>query len=174
MRTLLALCAVAAVLLPFEVSAGGCQMCTQASECGGGLCVQFTGNQGCGMNARICCPGQACALQADGGPSCAAAGTCTIVGSGGGAAGGGTAGGATVGGGTAGGQTGGGAAGGARVAGGTGGQTGGGTAGSNASAGGSVDGGVGSNPMTQGCGCSGGLAGPLLLGALLVLRRRRG
>lgn len=172
MRTLLAVCAVAVVLFSFDVLAGGCQTCVQTSECGGGVCVQFIGSQGCGMNARLCCPGQGCALQADGGASCVDRGTCTIVGAAGGGASGGTS---AAGGGTAGGGTS--TAGGTSAAGGTaGGQqsAAGGTAGSSAFAGSSVDGGVGTKPMTQGCSSLGGLAGPLVVGALLLLRRRRG
>lgn len=37
------------------------------------------GPVGCGDRVQLCCPGQACAVGADGRPSCESAGTCTVI-----------------------------------------------------------------------------------------------
>lgn len=171
MRALAVVAIAALLLLPLDAFAGACSTCTQSSDCGNGVCVQHLSNLGCGVNARICCPGQACALYPDGGASCATNGSCTIVGAGGGMAAGGSAGGGSAAGGSAAGDSAaGGSAAGGSAAGGAGGGTAGASGGSAATAGGTAGGGA---MMAPGCSCAGGATGPMLVGLLLMLRAAR-
>ncbi|MCC7539533.1 MAG: hypothetical protein IT379_25130 [Deltaproteobacteria bacterium] len=69
------------LVAPAVARAGDCPECTSAADCGreGSFCVLHDGPVGCGDRVQLCCPGQACAVGADGRPSCESAGTCTVV-----------------------------------------------------------------------------------------------
>ena len=75
-----ALAIVALLLMTSPALAGNCPVCDGPEDCPGGFCVLHESDVGCGTMLQICCPGQACALGADGRPTCEAAGTCVVVG----------------------------------------------------------------------------------------------
>lgn len=72
-------------VLPLSVAhAGSCPVCDSSDDCttsGGapGFCVLHDAPVGCGDMVMLCCPGQGCAIDGTGRPSCEAAGTCTVV-----------------------------------------------------------------------------------------------
>lgn len=57
-----------------EARAGGCLTCTTNAECSivsqDAVCVRYDSDVGCGADRQLCCPGQGCALDNDGVPSC--------------------------------------------------------------------------------------------------------
>lgn len=72
---------LAVALASARAAAGDCPECQSAADCprAGSFCVRHSGPVGCGARVQLCCPGQACAVGANGRPSCEAAGTCTVV-----------------------------------------------------------------------------------------------
>jgi MYXO-CTERM domain-containing protein len=67
--------ALSLLAIPPLAEAGGCDACTTSAECvaiygPGSLCVRWTATSPCMSTMQYCCPGQACAIQGDGRPSC--------------------------------------------------------------------------------------------------------
>ncbi len=167
----------ATVLFSPLALAGGCPTCTSAADCKGisadAVCVEWNEDPGCGGKLMICCPGQGCAVDSNGMPSCVATGKCKLVGSAGAGGGAGTAGSA-------------GAASGGSAGAAAGGSAGSATGGTTSGSGGSVSGGGsgnapgGSSGDDGGCGCRVSNKGAptglalLLAGVAVALRRRRG
>jgi MYXO-CTERM domain-containing protein len=64
---------------PRAAHAGSCPTCTTAADCAGGFCVIHDTDVGCGTALNLCCPGQGCAIDGNGRPSCEAGNTCAVM-----------------------------------------------------------------------------------------------
>lgn len=79
--SLLFVAATMLFLSPSPAHAGACPTCQTSAECTafpGSFCVLWDRDFGCGALRQSCCPGQACALDGNGQPSCLGNG-CVIV-----------------------------------------------------------------------------------------------